>query len=94
VIEERSRKPWTPSHFSRQFRKIARAAGWPDNVWNMDSRAGAVSEAFEAGAQAEDVMRAATHTQMSTTMGYNRGAVVQSSRVAELRQIKRQREAS
>lgn len=55
----------------------------------MDSRAGAVSEAFEAGAEPADVMKAVTHTQMSTTMGYNRGAVVQSSRVAELRIAKR-----
>ena len=55
----------------------------------MDSRAGAVSEAFEAGAAPADVMKAATHTQMSTTMGYNRGGIVQSGRVAELRIAKR-----
>ncbi|MFC5552480.1 integrase [Methylobacterium iners] len=84
LIDERSNLPWRRSHFSRTFRKIARAAGWPDEVWNMDSRAGAVSESFEAGAQATDIMKAATHTQMSTTMLYNRGSVVQSSRVAAL----------
>lgn len=89
VIDERSGKPWKRSHFSHTFRKIARAAGWPDEVWNMDSRAGAVSEAFEAGAEPADVMRAATHTQMATTMIYNRGGVVQSSRVAELRAARR-----
>jgi hypothetical protein len=55
----------------------------------MDSRAGALSEAFEAGAEPADVMKAATHTQLSTTMGYNRGSVVQSSRVAELRVARR-----
>lgn len=91
VLNENTRLPWTPGHFSRTFRKIARAAGWPDEVWNMDSRAGAVSEAFEAGADAADVMRTATHTQMSTTMLYNRGAVVQSSRVADLRAARRKR---
>jgi hypothetical protein len=89
VLDERANKPYRQNHFSRTFRKIARAAGWPDDVWNMDSRAGAVSEAFEAGAQAADVMTTATHTQMSTTMIYNRGKVVQSARVAELRQAKR-----
>jgi hypothetical protein len=89
VLNENTRLPWTPGHFSRTFRKIARAAGWPDEVWNMDSRAGAVSEAFEAGAEPADVMRTATHTQMSTTMLYNRGAVVQSSRVAALRAARR-----
>lgn len=91
LIDEKTRRPWSAGHFSRQFRKIARAAGWPDDVWNMDSRAGAVSEAFEAGADAADVMRAATHRQMSTTMIYNRGGVVQSSRVAELRLARRQK---
>jgi hypothetical protein len=89
VLDERTGKPWSTSHFSRTFRKVARLAGWPDDVWNMDSRAGAVSEAFEAGADPADVMKAATHRQLSTTMGYNRGAVVQSSRVAELRQKRR-----
>jgi hypothetical protein len=66
-------------------------AGWPDDVWNMDSRAGAVSEAFEAGAQAEDVMKAASHTQLSTTMRYNRGRIVQTSRVAEFRMARRKK---
>lgn len=89
LVDERSKLPWKKAHFSRTFRKIARAAGWPDAVWNMDSRAGAVSEAFEAGATPADVMRTATHTQMSTTMLYNRGSVVQSGRVAELRAARR-----
>lgn len=89
VLHDRTGLPWKQGHFSRTFRKIARIAGWPDEVWNMDSRAGAVSEAFEAGAEAADVMKTATHTQMSTTMLYNRGAVVQSSRVAALRAARR-----
>lgn len=85
ILDEGSGKPWRKSHFSRTFRKIARKAGWPDNIWNMDSRARAVSEAFEAGAQAEDVMKAASHAQLSTTMRYNRGKIDQTSRAAELR---------
>lgn len=91
ILDEVSGRPWKKAHFSRTFRKIAKTAGWPDDVWNMDSRAGAVSEAFEAGAEPADVMRTATHTQMSTTMLYNRGAVVQSSRVAELRAARRRK---
>lgn len=49
ILDEHTGKPWSVSHFSRQFRKIANAAGWPKDVWNMDSRVGAVSEVFEAG---------------------------------------------
>jgi hypothetical protein len=89
VIDERLKLPWTATHFSQAFRKIARAAGWPDDLWSMDSRAGAVSAAFEAGADAPDVMRTATPTQMSTTMICNRRGVVQSSRVAEQRAARR-----
>lgn len=89
VLDEHSGKPWRRPTFSREFRKLATKSGWPADVWNMDSRAGAVSEAFEAGAEPADVMKAATHTQISTTMGYNRGGVVQSSRVAELRMARR-----
>jgi len=89
VLDEASGKPYTASHFSRLFRKIADKAGWPKELYNMDSRAGAVSEAIAAGAVPEDVMRAATHQQLSTTMIYNRETIEQSSRVAQLRVAKR-----
>lgn len=62
VIEERSGLPWRGTHFSRTFRTIAQAAGWPDGLWNMDSRAGGVTEAFAAGAEPIDMMRTAAHT--------------------------------
>jgi len=89
VIDEGAGRPYRANFFNVKFRKIARTCGWPDDVWNMDCRAGAISEAFEAGAEQSDVMKAATHTQISTTMGYNRGGVVQSNRVAELRVARR-----
>jgi hypothetical protein len=92
IIDEGSGKPWRRHHFSRTFRKIATAAGWPKELWNMDSRAGAISEAFESEAAAEDVMKSATHRQMATTMGYNRGGIVQSLRVAKLRREHRSKE--
>lgn len=94
VIDERAGRPWKRDHFSHTFRKIASDAGWPKDIWNMDSRAGAVSEAFDAGATPADVMRAATHTQLTTTMLYNRDTVVQSSRVAELRAARRRKPES
>lgn len=89
IIEERSKAPYLRDYFMRAFRKIANKAEWPKDLRNMDCRAGAISEAFEAGAETSDVMKAATHRQVSTTMGYNRGAVVQSNRVAQLRIAKR-----
>jgi hypothetical protein len=47
--------------YARWFRQIARAAGIPDDVWNMDSRAGGATEADEAGA-ALGISRARSRT--------------------------------
>ncbi|MEG9501850.1 MAG: hypothetical protein MIN69_08320 [Methylorubrum extorquens] len=60
--------PRRRSHFSRTCREFARASGWPDSIWNMDSRAGVESEACEARAVPDNVMRTATPTPISTTM--------------------------
>ncbi len=46
-VRERSYRKW--------FRQIARAAGIPDEVWNMDSRAGGATEAEEAGAATDAI---------------------------------------
>lgn len=50
VFDEGSRQPYRNRQFKVKFREIANKSGWPADVCNMDSRAGAVSEAFEAGA--------------------------------------------
>jgi hypothetical protein len=42
-IRARSYRKW--------YRQIARAAGIPDEIWNMDSRAGAATEAEDAGVE-------------------------------------------
>ena len=89
VVDEHTGLPWSAAHFRRQCKKIAKAAGWPEGLWNMDARAGAISEALDAGADLFDVMSAATHTQLTTTRGYNRERVEQTSRVARLRLEKR-----
>jgi site-specific recombinase XerD len=40
----------------------------------MDSRAGAITEATEAGADLEHIKQAATHSDISMTQRYSRGA--------------------
>ena len=52
-VRERSYRKW--------FRQIARAAGIPDEVWSMDSRAGGAAEAEEAGAALDAIQGALTH---------------------------------
>jgi hypothetical protein len=59
-------RPWKQRLFAQRFREVARAAGIPDDVWNMDSRAGAVTEAYDKGAREEDAMDLATHKERKT----------------------------
>jgi hypothetical protein len=74
IVSEWDRLPWTGPEFRRWWRIIAEAAGVPKEVRNMDSRAGAISEATDAGADLEHVRHAATHSNISMTQRYSRGA--------------------
>jgi site-specific recombinase XerD len=51
----------------------------------MDARAGAITEAEDAGADLDMIRSAAAHAQVSTTQRYSRGAVGKSRAVAQLR---------
>lgn len=87
VICERTGRPWDANEFRRRWRQIANACGIPKTVRNMDSRAGAITEATNAGAELEHVRHAATHGDISMTQRYSRGdkektAGVQLKRVA------------
>ena len=73
VINEATGMPWTASEYRRKWRIVARYAGVPDNVFNMDSRSGAISEAFEAGVTPERIQKTATHSDIRMTGRYNRG---------------------
>lgn len=74
IVSEWDRLPWTGPEFRRWWRIIADACGIPKAVRNMDSRAGAISEATDAGADLEHVRHAATHSNISMTQRYSRGA--------------------
>lgn len=82
IIDEVARRPYLARRFAHRFRTIARAAGIPDTVWNMDSRAGAVTEALDSGAQLGDVMDLAAHKNIGMTKRYDRGRLEKTSRVA------------
>jgi hypothetical protein len=73
IVNEATGMPWTASEYRRKWRIIARYAGVPDNVFNMDSRSGGISEAFEAGVTPERIQKSATHSDLRTTGRYNRG---------------------
>jgi hypothetical protein len=85
VVDEVRGRPYTEATYRAWFRRIARKAGIPDTVWNMDARAGAITEVWESGAEPQHIMAMATHTQLSTSRRYNRSNVEQISRAARRR---------
>lgn len=86
IVSPATGLPFRAHTFRRRWRQIARAAGVPDDVFNMDSRAGAISEAFDAEADPDFIRTAATHSELATTQGYNRGdALARSRKVAQAR---------
>jgi hypothetical protein len=76
-VRERSYRKW--------FRAIARAAGIPDDVWSMDSRAGGATEAQESGADLEAIQDALTHSEKEMSLRYIRRRSTRIASVAEAR---------
>lgn len=74
VIAERFKLPWNVLHFRHLWREYADACGIPKTVRNMDSRAGAITEASDGGALMEHIRHAATHSDIATTQGYSRNS--------------------
>lgn len=80
--------------YGNWFRDIARWAGIPDDVWNMDSRAGGATEAKKSGAKVADIQGALTHTEERTTRRYIRsGPGDEIDAVADARAKGRKRDA-
>lgn len=85
IVSEKTGVPYMASEYRRQWRIAARRAGIPDVVFNMDSRAGGITEATDAGADIESVRHAATHSNSSTTQGYSRGSTEKTATVMQMR---------
>lgn len=85
IVSETTGLPYRDDDYRIKWRKIARAAGVPDEVWNMDSRAGGITEASESGAALGDTQQHATHATPAMTLHYIRQNLKATSRVAESR---------
>lgn len=85
ILNENTGRPWNALTFRRRWREIATAAGVPKDIRNMDTRAGAISEATDAGAELEHVRHAATHGDISMTQRYSRGGADKTRNVMEKR---------
>jgi len=81
-VRERSCRKW--------FRAIALAAGIPDEMWSMDSRAGGAVEADEAGAEFAAIQAALTHSKPDQTLRYIRGRSKRIASVADARRRARE----
>lgn len=89
IVDEPRGRPYFHRHYIRTWRDTADRAGVPRTVWNMDSRAGAITEGADAGAEIGPLRQFATHTDAKTTHGYTRSNRAASDRVAELRAARR-----
>ncbi len=85
IIDEEAGRPYATDGYAREWRAIADRAGIPKHVWNMDARAGAITEADDAGADLDEIRSTAAHSQASTTARYVRGSIGKSRKVASLR---------
>lgn len=77
--------PYADSEFRRKWRKVAIKAGVPKNVFNMDSRAGGITEASDSGADMEHIRQAATHSDIAMTQKYNRNSAEKVANVMRIR---------
>lgn len=85
IVDETASRPYAKDAYAREWRAIAKLAGIPDTIRNMDARAGAITEAEDAGADLDEIRGAVGHTQASTTARYSRGAIGKARSVAEKR---------
>jgi hypothetical protein len=85
-------RPWPDrKSFGTAWREIARAAKIPDNVWNMDNRASAITEASEAGVRDDDIIKQTGHPRKDLLEDtYKRGGAEVSKRSNAQRQQHRE----
>lgn len=85
IVSEATDRPYADAAFRKLWREIATAAGVPKEVRNMDSRAGAISEATDAGADLEHIRHLSKHSQISMVQRYSRGAAEKAAGVMKTR---------
>lgn len=85
IVDRVTGKPFRAYLFRRYWRSLADTCGIPKTIRNMDTRAGAITEATNSGASLEDVRHAATHSNVSMTARYSRDGAKKTAAVMELR---------
>lgn len=90
ILSEETGKPYKKRNFAKWFRIVADHAGWPKDLFNMDSRAGAVTEAVDGGAERLAIRAHSGHETDAMPSRYNRGSERQAANVAKIRRAVRE----
>ena len=85
VIVDRNGMPYRKESWSALWRQFRKAAGVPDDIWMMDTRAGAINDAKNKGATAIQLQHQANHASLSTTNRYIRERSESANRVIQMR---------
>lgn len=86
IVNEKTGKPWRYRNYIAVFRKAARAAGVPDDVWSMDLRAGGATEVGAIqGITRDDLKAAGGWKSDAMAARYDRGSKVRAQKVVRLR---------
>lgn len=85
VVSEYNGFPYMANTFRKRWRALADDCGIPKTVRNMDSRAGAITEATDAGADLEHIRHAATHSDIAMTQRYSRDGAGKTANVMRQR---------
>ncbi|MEQ9258411.1 MAG: recombinase [Roseovarius sp.] len=80
--------PYTVSGWSQAWARMRKAAGLPQNIWMMDVRAGAVTEAKSLGVDPYALRDAAQHANVATTNRYSRNRSDGANQIVQLRHEK------
>jgi hypothetical protein len=85
VIVDASGLPYRKERWSEMFRTFRAAAGVPDHIWMMDTRAGAITDAKRLGASKLAMQFQANHASGATTERYIRERSASVNEVIRLR---------
>lgn len=86
IVSEVTKLPYRENYYATDWRTIADSAGVPSDIWSMDTRAGAISEAELATGSLDAARKLAAHSNPKTTLGYVRNQDLENNRmVAEAR---------
>jgi integrase len=91
IVNLRTGLPYRNRSFAWIWSEVRKLAGIRKEVWNRDTRAGAVTEGREAGAPTDDLAKQAGHANKRTTARvYDRDRLEAARRVAKARRTHRE----